>query len=177
MYAHDKMVLAKAKNKAKKLKQTMFTLMLTLTWIYRMYSWQAPCPRPAPCAPGSGRACPGAPALPVQRGRRQGRARGRGRVYSYAISLLGRREWLPLTELGQKSKKRADYNDSAGKCNPCIDLFIVLDILDFHRNHVVFGNSCRIKIFSIPRALGHKFLFIEVFWASCDINFVMPNAH
>ena len=58
-----------------------------------------------------------------------------------------------------------------------IDLFIVLDILDFHRNHVVFGNSCRIKIFSIPRALGHKFLFIEVFWASCDINFVMPNAH
>ena len=35
-------------------------------------------------------------ALPVQRGRQQGRARGRGRVYSYAdthaISLLGQRE-------------------------------------------------------------------------------------
>ena len=41
LYAHGKLFLAKAENKNKKLKQTMLTSMLTLTWFYRMYSWQA----------------------------------------------------------------------------------------------------------------------------------------
>lgn len=37
-------------------------------------------------------------------------------------------------------------------------------------------SSCPIGVFLSPRrTLGHKFLFIEVFWASCDINFVMPT--
>ena len=38
LYAHGKLFLAKAENKNKKLKQTMLTSMLTLTWFYRMYS-------------------------------------------------------------------------------------------------------------------------------------------
>ena len=32
-------------------------------------------------------------------------------------------------------------------------------------------SSCTMEYFSTQ---GYKFLFIEVFWASCDINFVMP---
>ena len=59
LYAHGKLLLAKAENKVKKLKQIMLTSMLTLTWFYRMYSWQALGCTGRPPPPGLGPRCPG----------------------------------------------------------------------------------------------------------------------